>query len=314
MARFCLFISAILLLAISSCKKDHFDLTVTTESALTPLAKNTTDLLAPSGTSYPNYHGLYIDSSSYILGDANQEEALLNWCKQHEINTLSFYDLRRVMTTGKAGHLASFLRRARLNYGILETTAVVGSEAFITSYLDTFNRSKVDTLQRFTTVNLEKEWWNGDGTFKKYISSLSKLKQWSSLQQPVVKTEEYIGWFLNPSGKEHYMANELVKYSDRILVHDYQRTPSFGYVQSRLDYIGRAAKAQGKVFPVVIIFSAEPEFSADYFRINSFENAYQIILNGYLNTDFPGKNNIKLIGYQVFDQSYARGLKPMVLL
>lgn len=265
----------------------------------------------PSGTSYSRYRGLYIDSTSVILGDTLKENSLLRWCMHNNITTLSFYNLRQVMASNKARHLASFLKRAKTEYKIKENTAVIGSDAFITSYLDTFNRSKVDTLERFDFVNLEKEWWNGDGTLKEYIQALSKIRQWGRSQAPVVKTEEYIGWFLRPSGNELYMANELIKNSDRILVHDYQKTPSFQYVLSRLSYLGQAAKLHGKTFPVIIIFSAEPQFSADYFRTHNFDEAYQIIVKRYINTEFAGKNNIRLVGYQIFDQSFARNARLM---
>lgn len=252
------------------------------------------------------YRGLYIDSVSYIIGDTLKENNLLRWCKRHKINSLSYYDLKRVMTTGKASHLASFLKLARTTYGIKENTAIVGSEVFINSYLDTFNRSKPDTLQRFNAINLEREWWNNHGNFESYIAILKKLNLWARKQQPAVLTEEYIGWFKNPRGQELYMANELLKNSDRVLVHAYQEHLSFNYVLSRLSYLGKAAQSQNKLFPVVIIFSAEPKFMGNYFNKHNIEDAYQIIVKGYENASFPGKNNIKLIGYQLFDYSYMK--------
>ncbi|MGV3507887.1 MAG: hypothetical protein ACO1N7_01260 [Sphingobacteriaceae bacterium] len=255
------------------------------------------------------YRGLYIDSVSYILGDTLKEYNLLRWCQRHQINSLSYYDLKRVMTTGKAGHLASFLKLARSNYGIKENTAIVGSEVFVNSYLDTFNRSKPDTLQRFNAINLEREWWNHHGSFESYVTVLGKLNRWAKAQNPAVLTEEYIGWFKNPKGQELNMANALLKNSDRILLHAYQEHLTFNYVLSRLSYLGRAAESQNKVFPVVIIFSAEPKFMASYFKKHSFKEAYQIIVKGYENTSFPGKNNIKLIGYQLFDYSYMKAAR-----
>lgn len=295
----------------NSCQKDGFY--ISRLVAENEVQADVSTSSSPSGTTYNHYHGLYIDSTSSIIGDTVKENSLLRWCLSKRINTLSFYDLTQAMTPAKAGHLARFLKLAKTQYGIKENTAVVGSDAFISSYLDSFNRSKTDTLERFNTLNLEKEWWNGDGTFKNYLKILTKLKQWGRAQTPMVKTEEYIGWFVRPSGKELYMANELVENSDRILVHVYQQALSFQYVLGRLSYLGQAAKSQGKIFPVVIIFSAEPGFSADYFRIYDFEDAYGIITSGYLNSDFQGKENIKLVGYQIFDYSYAKSVKPIML-
>lgn len=297
-------------MALISCQKDGYY--ISKQSGGDRASTNLSKASVPSGITYKHYRGLYIDSTSYILGDSLKERSLLRWCKDQGINTLSFYDLKRCMTLAKAGHLSRFLKMAKTQYGIKENTAVVGSDVFLVSYLDTFNRSKRDTLERFNTINLEKEWWNGDGTFKNYVKILNRLKQWSQAQTPRVKTEEYIGWLIRPSGKELYMANALVENSDRILVHAYQKNLAFQYVLNRLSYLGQAAKAQGKVFPVVIIFSAEPNFSADYFRTHNFEDAYTLIAKGYLSSDFPGKENVKLIGYQIFDQSYARNVRPLL--
>jgi hypothetical protein len=156
---------------------------------------------------------------------------------------------------------------------------------------------------------LEREWWNNNGSFQAYTQTLSWLNRWAKAQDPQLLTEEYIGWFKKPANKDRFMANELVKNSDRILVHAYQRNLSFYYIRDRLRYLGQAAMSQNRIFPVVVIFSAESEFSADYFRSHDFEDAFRIMQDGFKRARFAGKENIRLVGYQIFDYSSAKAAK-----
>jgi len=65
---------------------------------------------------------------------------------------------------------------------------------------------------------------------------------------------------------------------------------------------------------VIVIFSAEPDFMYDYFNVtsqnHSFEDAYVNILNQFNAASFGSKDHIQLIGYQIFDYSYAHMARP----
>jgi hypothetical protein len=262
-------------------------------------------------TSSTLYRGLYLDSTSYILGDTVKENKVLNWCAANQIKTITYYDIKRSLEVGKSGQLANFLKRARTDYGIKENAVVVASYYRIQHMIDTFNNNKVDTLKRFNWVHFELEWWNGESTFSNYISELSTIKAWGLTQTPKIRTENYIGWFTDPSGQDSLMASSLIQNSDRIHVHDYYPSPSWNYIQNRVDYLGRAAHALGKQVPIIPIFNADVAVTGTYFQTNSFDSAYETVINGYSASTIPKKSNVDIIGYQLFSYSEARDARPL---
>jgi len=77
-----------------------------------------------------------------------------------------------------------------------------------------------------------------------------------------------------------------------------------------LQWIGRAAKAQKKPIAIILIFSAEEDFSGKYFSSHSFDNAFESINTAYSASNFRGKNYIRLNGYQIFTYTIAKKFSP----
>ena len=269
--------------------------------------------LAATATS--DYRGLYVDGFSRILGNNSLEDSLLNWCVSNNVNAISLYDLNTVMGDERYADLAIFVKKARVTYGISQVAAVRGSTANFTQNA-TYDASRADLNERFTTYNLENEWWNNGPScnFSCYSSILQAMSTKARAASPRMTAEAYIGWFQNPSGQDLQQAKTLVRWLDRILVHDYRPYPQFGYMQSRLSFLGRAAQSQNKIVDVIVLFSAEPEFMQDYYSVagqnRSFADAYGDIVSQFNAANFTGKNNVRLIGYQLFDYSWAKQAKP----
>ena len=257
------------------------------------------------------YRGVYIDSTSFFLGDTAKENHLLRWCLQNKITSLAYFDLNRVMLSGKASRLAYFMKLARTDFNIKDNSAVVGSANFAHTVIDTFNNSKTDTLQRFNWCNLELEWWNGDGSFDQYISKLKSLKAWGDSQFPRVGTEEYIGWFRNPSGMDSIMADKLIQNSDRILVHNYYPIPSWSYMSSRVNYLANAAKALNRKANLIVIFNSDPTVTGPYFKSHPFDRAFCEISKGFNSSVMKNKASINLMGYHLFKYDFARSARPL---
>ena len=261
------------------------------------------------------YRGVYLDNLQYIVGNTVEEDKLLVWCQANNFTTVTCYDLYVILKSpANYPQMANFIKKAKNIYGIQTVTACMGSASAFTELINNYNVSRTDSIEKFNYSNLELEWWNKASTYKNYLTQLKGINAWGDEQFPRIPTEEYIGWFKNPTGQEAIQAEGLVKNSDRILVHDYQTTPSFCYMQSRLSWIGKAAQAQNKVMPIIVIFSVEPSFSYNYFLSNSFEDAYNMVVSQFNASNFDGKANIELIGYQIFDQSYARQARPLIAL
>ncbi len=276
----------------------------------------------PTGTTpvtwYPAYRGLYVNKFDTIFKDTSKENTLLRWAKKNNFNALTLYGLGEIIPySSKYSDLASFILRAKSSYGITEVNATRGKAVDFSVYVNAYNNSRVNTSERFNWANLEREFWNGENTFTYSFTQLQQMKTWGATQTPVVKTEEYIGWLRDSSGapynaiRESQIADSIVQIVDRLLIHDYQSALSFSYLQSRLNVLGQAAQAQGKVLNVIIIFSAEnPAFSGLYFTTHNFVEAYDFINNANNAAAYTGKSGIKLIGYQIYNYSHGSAARP----
>ncbi|MFY7826718.1 MAG: hypothetical protein ACOVQ4_06310 [Flectobacillus sp.] len=260
------------------------------------------------------YRGVYLDSLKYIVGDQGKENSVLQWCQYNNFTTVTCYDLYTLLATS-AGYpkVAAFIRKAREQYGITTVTACMGSASAFSGMINTYNNSRTDSVERFNYSNLELEWWNKAATYKKYLSELQGIKAWGDAKTPRIPTETYIGWFQNPTGQELTQATGIVNNTDRVLVHAYQTIPTFNYMKSRLQWLGKAAMAQNKVQKVVFLFSAEPSFSFNYFVNNSFDQTFLKVLSEYEAASFTGKDNLEIIGYQIFAQSEGRAARPLMI-
>lgn len=293
------------LFALISCRLDVIDPSPPRHSASARLVA-----ITPA-----DYRGVYIDGFNPILGNSSLEDSLLNWCVSNDINAISLYDLNMVMGNERYTDLARFICKARVTYGISQVAAVRGSSANFTQNAR-YDAFRTDLNERFTAYNLENEWWNNGSScnFSCYTSIVQAMSSKAHTASPPLTAEAYIGWFQNPSGQDLQQAKTLVRWLDRILVHDYRTHPQFGYMQSRLSYLGKAAQSQNRVIDVIVLFSAEPEFMQDYFSVtgqnHSFADAYSDIVNQFNVATFSGKNNLRLIGYQIFDYSWVKRAKP----
>ena len=274
------------------------------------------DSTTTSTTVTITYRGLYVDGFDSVLGNASEENSLLNWSVSNHFNALSLYDLNLIMgQPARVIQLAQFIEKTRNTFGIQQIAAIRGSSANFIQNAQ-YDSSQTNLNERFSVYNLENEWWNNGPTcdFSCYTSILQTMKTTAKNQTPAMTTEVYIGWFMNPAGQELYQANTLVSFLDRIMVHDYQTSPHISYMTSRLSFLGEAAMNQTRIIDVIVIFSAEPTFMGNYFNVTSqnysFQDAYVDILNQFNATSFAYKDYVRLIGYQIFAYTYARMARP----
>jgi hypothetical protein len=301
-----IFYALTLLLLISACSKK---------------AESNTDIIEEDTTNkpatLPAYRGLYVDGFNTILGDTAKENNLLRWSKKNNFNVLTLYGLNYFLPNSSSyASLASFIKKAKTSYAITEVNATGGATANFTTNVSNYNNSRTNTTERFNWCNLEREFWNNDETFTFSYTVMKQTKMWGATQTPTVKIEEYIGWLKDSAtapvnaARESQIADSIVQVVDRLLIHDYQANISFSYLQPRLSILGQSAAAQGKVLNVAIIFSTEPVFSGPYFTTNNFINAFNIIKNANASATYAGKANINIVGYQLFDYSEGKLVRP----
>lgn len=322
MKRTILFLLACALLY--TCKKD-FEPVVKTEAA--PIETGSLRRSSPTTPSVDLYSGLYVDRLSSILGIASKEDSLIIWAKINGFNTFSFYDLNTVLKTSSLREkLPSFIGKCK-SEGI-RVTGICGGESSLTR-MHTYNISQSDPNKRFDAYNLELEWWNGAASFSTYSSVLRKMQGLAKSIRPEVTVEVYIGW-LKPDEAKKAQADTLVKYCDRILVHDYRTSPSFSYMKSRLEIIGESAQKIGKVQSIMTIFSAEKkswgasnDFMGNYYWIygldKSFNDSYVELISQYksyfetppMSPSTLPKFWYSMDGYQIFTRRYSIIARPL---
>jgi len=301
----------------SSCQKEEDQLPVQdTPSAENYSSARLSDLITSTNIDNPaTYKGMYVDDVGDIIGNTTKENNLLDYAADKGINAFAFYGLKNVISSSSNyAKVRSFLSKCT-QYGITTRIYVIvhypGSvNGNDTTYIKNFNHSCIYSSQKITGINMEWEWWNGATTWTTYKNTLKAFYNWSKRMSPELTNEVYLGWFKNPVNMELTMANEIVKYCDRIVVHDYRVAPDVGYMEERMDYLGQAAMSQGKTKKIIVLFSAEAVFMGPYFSNNSYNTAYQSIVSQYTSSAFPGKSGLRVYGWQVYNYSYAKVWRP----
>ena len=259
----------------------------------------------------PVYTGLYVDNFFLIYGDTAKENKLLRYCNKFGYNALTLYDMNIVLSkSSNFPKIAKFIRKARTQYNIKYIAAVKETNTPFNTAITSYNNTYTNSLDRFDYFNLEKEWWNFACKFSTYNTTyLKKMYSLGRTYTPIINSETYIGWFENPMNQDLYQATEIIKSTNRILVHLYTSTPDYNFVSDRLDVLNRAAINLNKTIDVVIIFSSEPYFMMDYYKVNSLDNAYFNFMNQYAFSGY--KSNINIIGYQVFCYTFIQQAQPL---
>lgn len=273
-----------------------------------------------------SYAGTYVDKFDLIVGRASAEDSLLNWASAQGFNTLTLYSLNTVLTTTSlASKLPDFIAKSH-SRGFL-VTAVCGGQTSL-DRIHLYNSNQTDLNKRFNAYNLELEWWNGAASFATYSQVLSSMRAKAKALSPALAAEVYIGW-LKPVDSALAQADTLVKYCDRILVHDYRLAPDFNYMKDRLTKIGTQAQIRGKVQSVIVLYSSEKkswgasnDFMGNYYWINgqnrTFQQSYNEIVsqfNAYraaapTSPSTLPKYWVEFNGYQIFTKRYSQIARP----
>jgi hypothetical protein len=268
---------------------------------------------------------LYVDNFSNILGTYHLETELLEFAKNHEINTLILYDLHKINKRfplgdeTKNGVLASFIVKAKVEYGIQKISASGESSDFFINAIHAYNTSRTKTSEKFDIYNLEYEYWdeesssnngyycknflkdsyekcNRENSFKFYVESLITMRRLADEIAHPVKVEAYIGKFTE---KEVQNVSDHV---DRLLIHAYVKTPqeSFHYVKNRLDLLaGIDSKIQ-----VSILYSSEMNFMGKWFKTQSFQTAEEIFFKELEKEEIELEQKLNFKGFTYYNYSY----------
>lgn len=280
-----------------------------------------------------------LSQNTTILGNSSNENSLLSFCKENRINYLLLDNLKFIDWTSdtsvdlsKPGKniLSDFLVKAKAS-GITQIAAITDGGYTDVDYIIDYQNSRTSSNQRFDTITLFKEFWNGDGDINQYVTKLTYLKEESTGSTPYnLNIEVLIGW------PEYSDMIQIIPHVDRIILTDYSSVPvpNYSYTSDRLiNKIGSACTFLNKTVELMPIFSSErinspwnseSEYMGLYYSSNTIYDSWYgwaLAESGYtyLNhnlgsfnyeSDILVRDNLDPVGYAIFNQYYLRTSNP----
>jgi hypothetical protein len=270
---------------------------------------------------------LYVDNFNSILGNTDKEEKLLVFVKKNNFKTLILYELHKVnkriplADSNKNHTLASFISKAKQNYGVLKIAASGESGGFFINFIHPYNNSRINSTEKFDIYNLEYEYWkqsnsdlggyycenylrkngipcNRNGSFNYYLESLSIMKLLANDSKHHIEIEAYVG---NYKKRE---IREIVKNTDVVLISGYASNikNSFFNVKKMLKIISECSCNP----KVSIILSAEIEYMGGFLKYNSLELTENYFLKVLKDKDLKMSKKLNLIEFTYYNYSYLQ--------
>jgi Fibronectin type III domain len=281
-----------------------------------------------------NYKGLYIDSFDGIVGNTLKEDSLLHFLKDSSFNSIICYRMSNVvsstLSSAKNTTLASFIKRARTQFGIKNVIASSETYTTFSSLISPYNRSRTDSLERFNYYYLEFEFWNKNstnpvssstngyyctnylspkgytcdtsGAFKYYKKMLTSID--SLAAKDGIRSATYIG---NPNlGQCKFIASKV----DLLFCDNYTSTVSTIYTDLKtiLSYLGSTSRTLQFV-PIFASYSPGGTFLGDWLsKAPTGPHSEKSVYNNYFLPRYTAetgtwKSKLILSGYQWYRYS-----------
>jgi|GEM_PF-2240951 len=263
-----------------------------------------------------NVRGFYVNGFDAILGNASSETTLLTYAQANNYNYMCLYSLGSVdlTNTTKKNQLASFISRAKTQYGITQVGAAGEIYSFFSNYIIPYNQGRSTASEKIDVLNFEFEFWIASTIAEQYCSqylvpngyscdsagafAFAKT-QFSQIDNAAAAngliSEVYFGW--PNKGQMQWFAQR----ADRLLLHAYRTSDSdiYTYTKTRL----ADAASVNSLVNVMIIFSSESIYMGPWLQTHSITQPYTTYSAGLAAETATWKDNIKLIGYQWFKYS-----------
>ena len=263
-----------------------------------------------------NMRGFYVNGFDNILGNTSSETALLTYAQANNYNYLCLYSLGSVDLTSTTvkNKLASFISRAKTQYGVTQVGAAGEIYSFFANYIIPYNAGRSVATEKIDVLNFEFEFWIASTVASQYCSQYLTpnhlscdsagafafaKSQFTSIDNAAaangLMSEVYFGW--PNKGQMQWFAQR----ADRILLHAYRVSDSdiYTYTKNRLIDIASV----NTVVNVMIIFSSESEYMGPWLNTHTITQPYETYAAAFAAETGSWKDNIKLTGYQWFKYS-----------
>jgi hypothetical protein len=235
------------------------------------------------------YKGIYIDSFDGIVGNAQKEDSLLHYLQDSSFNSIICYSISSCLSTTQSStkntNMASFIKRARTQFGIKNVLASSENYDTFKNLISPYNVSRTDSLERFNYYYLEFEFWNVHSTspvsstnngyycttylgpkgyscdtagafsyYRKMLTSLDSLAVRNG-----IRSATYVG---KPNQGQAQFISRTV---DLLLCDNYTANTAYIYdnTKQRLSWFGSTAKTL-RVVPIFASYSPGGSFLGDY--------------------------------------------------
>lgn len=260
-----------------------------------------------------NIRGFYITGLGSWLGNSTKETAILNYAQGNGYNYINFYDLGTIDWTSSTDkeNLASFMRRARTQFGVTQFGAVVELYSYFAENVLPYNNSRTRLDEKFDIINLEFEYWVKSSIGSFYCNQFLipngltcdtagafrfAWKQFTQIDSVCailgLTSEMYLGW---PTKGQ---MQQFALRADRILLHAYRPTDSDVYSYSKNRLIDIASVGAGK--KVIPLFSGEQSFMGPWLTTHPQSRPYQTYSDKLAAETGSFRHNIDLEGYHWF--------------
>ncbi|MBL0102397.1 MAG: hypothetical protein IPP51_00655 [Bacteroidetes bacterium] len=315
------FIIISLFLFLSSCTKEDFNPSVTTETPPSDMSMNRQLI--------PELFGIYTHPNYLTIGNTTSENTFLNYLRSKGGNMVNCYARNSMTTATERSKFAAFCRKAVSTYGIKlitcdirETSEIARWDALYTSYPD---------LRTVVSPLTEKEPW----ITRDYAGCFSLLRLTKAMcNRYGAKFYFYEGWmgsnYVNPQAA----VDSMVYYCDGVFISNYVTVTDYlstgaGYgkwdnrMKLRIDQgasafggIALAAKKFSKLdYPIIELQSLEPSFLLTMYSIIGANRMFFGTLYGeakglYNLSSLNVLKYTELKGKTIFYQRYAQQAQP----
>ncbi len=272
-----------------------------------------------------NIRGLYLSGINSWLGNTASETAILNYAQGNSYTYITLYDLGSLNFNNSAtkNALASFISRAKTQYGLSEIGAAGEIASFFSTNIIPYNNGRSQASEKFDVLNFEFEFWLTSSISSHYCNKYLSPNGYSCDTAGAYKfakaemlaiaamasangltTEMYMGW--PNTGQMQFVANTM----NRILLHAYRPNDADVYQYSRNRLIDIASV--GHPVTVIPLFSAEPAYMGSWLNSHALTQPYQTYESFYATETGTWKQNIKLQGYQWFTYAFMPKTVPTI--
>jgi hypothetical protein len=272
-------------------------------------------ILISSASMAESMRGFYVNGFNTILGNSASETSLLNYAQSNGYNYLCLYSMASLDLTNATvkSKLASFISRAKTQYGITQVGAAGEVYSFFASYIIPYNAGRTAN-EKIDVLNFEFEFWIASSIANQYCAQYltpNGLSCDSAGAFAFAKTqftlidnaaaanglmsEVYFGW--PNKGQMQWFAQR----ADRILLHAYRTSDSdiYTYTKQRLTDIASINSPVN----VMIIFSSESDYMGPWLQSHAISQPYETYSTAFAAETGSWKTYIRLIGYQWFKYS-----------